>query len=348
MASGFDSTVGGGDGNVASGSVATVAGGINNVANGQHAAVGGGVNNVASGQNAAVGGGVGNRAISDGATVGGGGATRIGGGNTASGQSATVGGGEFNTASGLDSTVPGGGTNFAGGDYSFAAGRRATANHSGAFVWADQLDVEFASTVGNQFSVRAIGDLSSRQPAVRFVTLVDLSGTPTAGVQLAQGGSSWQSLSARDAKANFAPVDGRAILEHLAAIPIETWNYRSQPEAIRHLGPMAQDFYAAFDVGEDDRHITAVDAEGVALAASQALYQLVQEQDAATARLAEEKDAALAAQQAQLGAQQDQIAALQAQLAAQGAELAALKTEQAARQGALAARLAALERAVEP
>jgi hypothetical protein len=40
---------------------------------------------------------------------------------------------------------------------------------------------------------------------------------------------------------------------------------------------MAQDFYAAFEVGEDDRHITSVDADGVALASIQALYALNQE-----------------------------------------------------------------------
>jgi hypothetical protein len=34
---------------------------------------------------------------------------------------------------------------------------------------------------------------------------------------------------------------------------------------------MAQDFYAAFGVGEDNRHITTIDEEGVALAAIKAL-----------------------------------------------------------------------------
>jgi hypothetical protein len=48
---------------------------------------------------------------------------------------------------------------------------------------------------------------------------------------------------------------------------------------------MAQDFYAAFDLGEDDRHISAVDADGVALAAIQGLYRVVQEQEAQIAAL---------------------------------------------------------------
>jgi hypothetical protein len=48
---------------------------------------------------------------------------------------------------------------------------------------------------------------------------------------------------------------------------------------------MAQDFHAAFSVGEDDRHITTVDADGVALAAIQALYRLVRERDVQIAAL---------------------------------------------------------------
>ena len=34
---------------------------------------------------------------------------------------------------------------------------------------------------------------------------------------------------------------------------------------------MAQDFYAAFKVGQDDKHIATVDADGIALAAIKAL-----------------------------------------------------------------------------
>jgi len=70
-------------------------------------------------------------------------------------------------------------------------------------------------------------------------------------------------------------VDGQALLLRLAALPIATWNYKAQPGSTRHMGPMAQDFHEAFGLGEDDRYISTVDAEGVALAAIQALYQTV-------------------------------------------------------------------------
>ena len=104
---------------------------------------------------------------------------------------------------------------------------------------------------------------------------------------LAAGGGSWSSISDRSVKANFESVDGRDVLEVLAEMPIETWNYDSQDPSIRHIGPVAQDFYAAFGVGEDERLITTVDADGVALAAIQGLYELVQEKDGEIAALEE-------------------------------------------------------------
>ncbi len=66
-------------------------------------------------------------------------------------------------------------------------------------------------------------------------------------------------------------MDGQDVLARLAGVPITTWNYSAQDAAIVHMGPTAQDFYAAFGLGEDDRHIAALDANGVALAAVQEL-----------------------------------------------------------------------------
>lgn len=68
-------------------------------------------------------------------------------------------------------------------------------------------------------------------------------------------------------------VDGRDFLERLMTVPVATWNYRSQHESVRHIGVMAQDFAAAFGVGEDATRISTVDADGVALAAIQGLHQ---------------------------------------------------------------------------
>ncbi|HEY5913101.1 MAG TPA: tail fiber domain-containing protein [Verrucomicrobiae bacterium] len=78
--------------------------------------------------------------------------------------------------------------------------------------------------------------------------------------------------SDRNAKENFSPVDTRAVLDKVASLPLSQWNYRND-SATRHMGPMAQDFYAAFGVGPDDKHIATVDADGVALAAIQGLNE---------------------------------------------------------------------------
>jgi hypothetical protein len=52
-----------------------------------------------------------------------------------------------------------------------------------------------------------------------------------------------------------------------------TWNYRVQDESIRHMGPVAEDLYQAFGLGEDSLHITGIDADGIALAAIKGLHK---------------------------------------------------------------------------
>ncbi|HWS99615.1 MAG TPA: tail fiber domain-containing protein [Pyrinomonadaceae bacterium] len=85
--------------------------------------------------------------------------------------------------------------------------------------------------------------------------------------------------SDRGVKANITSVDPRTVLQKLATVPVQAWNYKTEGASVRHLGPMAQDFRAAFGLGVDEKSISAVDADGVALASIQALYQLLQEKD---------------------------------------------------------------------
>ncbi|HNY48536.1 MAG TPA: hypothetical protein PKN64_16390, partial [Casimicrobium sp.] len=105
----------------------------------------------------------------------------VGGGiaNNVSELLSVIGGGEFNAASGYASVVPGGSNNTAAGDRSFAAGRRAKANHNGAFVWGDNTAAEVASTGDNQFVIRAGGGMFLNTPSVQF--------GPTANVHAAGG-----------------------------------------------------------------------------------------------------------------------------------------------------------------
>jgi trimeric autotransporter adhesin len=310
-ASGNESTVGGGGNNTASFSGSTVAGGGSNTASGQFSTVAGGIANIASGQPSTIGGGSNNSASGLGTVAGGvgniadGGSVGGGSGNSATGVSSTVGGGVQNTASGSESAVPGGFKNLASGETSFAAGTGAQAVHDSAFVWADLQNtpsfdlIPFSSANNNTFNVRATN-------GTFFVSGIDGSGNATAGVSLAPGGGSWGSISDRNLKENFAPVDARELLEQLARMPIRTWNYKAQAKSIRHVGPTAQDFRAAFKVGEDDRHITAVDADGVALAAIQGLYKMLQEKDAELR--------ALRARQAVMAAQIEDVSVLKARL----------------------------------
>ncbi|MDY0019792.1 MAG: tail fiber domain-containing protein [Anaerolineae bacterium] len=102
-------------------------------------------------------------------------------------------------------------------------------------------------------------------------------------------------------KENFAPVDGQEILACLAEMPITTWNYSADDDAVRHMGPMAQDFYAAFGLGADERHIAPLDANGVALVALQELNRTVEVQDVHIADL-EQQNADLEARVAALEA----------------------------------------------
>lgn len=284
-ADGLDATVGGGFLNTASDQSGTVSGGRQNAAVSDYATVGGGLIDSARGFAATVAGGYRNLAGKEYATVSGGSSNRadsnystVAGGlnNTAIGYAATVGGGTFDTASGDWATVAGGRDNMASGDYSTAVGRASTAAgensyaaglqaralHDGSFVWADMNATDYESTAANEFSVRASG-------GIRFHSNLSL----TAGVTMSPGASSWTVVSDRNLKENIREIDGKDILERIARLPISRWNYTAQDESIEHVGPMAQDFYGLFGLGEDDRHIDMLDPSGLALAAIKELYR---------------------------------------------------------------------------
>ena len=79
-------------------------------------------------------------------------------------------------------------------------------------------------------------------------------------------------------------VSGPEVLAKLAALPISTWSYEWEPD-VPHMGPMAQDFAAAFGLGDDETKINLIDANGVTMVAIQALYRRVLELEARVAEL---------------------------------------------------------------
>ncbi|MDA1298166.1 MAG: tail fiber domain-containing protein [Chloroflexi bacterium] len=289
-ASGVTSVIGGGQLNETQGGSSTIGGGDSNTAAGTRSTIGGGGFNTAGGLSSVVGGGASNAASDEYSTVGGGQS------NTALGRWATVGGGDRNTASGLYSTVPGGQLNVASGALSFAAGLNAKAVNNGTFVWADSTGLALSSTGPDQFVARASGGM----------TFFSDPGATT-GVTLPAGSGSFSSLSDRNAKTNFAAVDQREILRRLLDLLIATYNYKTQ-DGVLHIGPVAQDFAAAFGVGEDDRRISVVDADGVALAAIQGLYLMV-----------DERESQIAAQESELGNLRQRLESLEQAGAPQGA-----------------------------
>jgi hypothetical protein len=103
--------------------------------------------------------------------------------------------------------------------------------------------------------------------------------TPTAAEPTCPQGCAPQCRSDRNQKKNITPADTDAILKKVSRLPISNWTYNEEPTAVRHLGPMAQDFRASFGLGDDDRSFHSVDAHGVALAAIQALERVVSQQE---------------------------------------------------------------------
>ena len=80
-------------------------------------------------------------------------------------------------------------------------------------------------------------------------------------------------------------MDTADVLARVVSLPVQSWNYKAHPGA-KHIGPMAQDFHAAFGLnGENDTHIATVDEAGVALAAIQGLNQKLEQKEAAIAEL---------------------------------------------------------------
>jgi hypothetical protein len=93
-------------------------------------------------------------------------------------------------------------------------------------------------------------------------------------------------------------VDPQAILAGVARLPVARWHYRGAEAEGAHLGPAAEDFFAAFGLGSDARYIATVDADGVALAAIQGLHEVVRAQRAEIEAL----EARLAALEARMSA----------------------------------------------
>lgn len=257
----------------------TVGGGQNNRAGSEddgdpaspppaHATVGGGLFNTASGQYTTVAGGAFNIASARLATVAGGSS------NKANENRTTIGGGVGNVASGFNATIPG--------------GRNSKAAERDTFVWND-------GTLYHDFDGDGFDDglSSSKAVAGEPVTgLATFSVSASGGVRFITGNNSvtyiesgstgWASMSTRTAKTNIDPIDSQEVLAGVEEMEVSTWEYKDEDgegQGTRHIGPMAEEFHEAVDVGTSDEHINSINADGVAFAAIQGLSQQLDQKD---------------------------------------------------------------------
>jgi hypothetical protein len=91
------------------------------------------------------------------------------------------------------------------------------------------------------------------------------------------GNAAWSFSSDRTLKENITAVDPAGVLDTLSRLPLQQWNYIGYQQ--RHLGPMAQDFHAAFPWSGDDTTLNSADLHGVALAAIQGLSQKLEQRE---------------------------------------------------------------------
>ena len=143
------------------------------------------------------------------------------------------------------------------------------------------------SPSGTSFVLSDVGD------AITEMSL-DVSGNMIIAGTLTQG-------SSREIKKDFAVFDPAAALQGVRNLPILTWVYTADQTGARHVGPIAEEFYTAFGLGADNKHIAPSDQAGLALAAIQGLSNEVQQKDqrihALEERLAQLENALQAKQQ---------------------------------------------------
>ncbi|HEX6747802.1 MAG TPA: tail fiber domain-containing protein [Longimicrobium sp.] len=175
-------------------------------------------------------------------------------------------------------------------DYAVALGHRASADgHSGVFVAGDESTTDSIEAVANnEFATRYAG-------GYRFRT----NATLTTGCNLPAGSGVFSCSSSRMLKENFTSVDGEELLARFRGVPVNTWSYIGERGGVRHMGPFAEDFRAAFGLGMDDKSIGLLDIDGVNFAAVKAL---------------EARTAQLQARQAEVGRLQSRVTSLESRV----------------------------------
>jgi trimeric autotransporter adhesin len=308
--SGESSAIGGGSNNVVRGSGATIAGGGLNVINGQYGAIPGGLSNTALGAYSFAAGRNAN-AIEDQSFVWNGRTTAKSSGGVGTVQFASPSYIELDTRSsstagafltvhgalsggvvamgsdtkGVDIYGPGSlnfvtpttrqTINLYGTDYGMGVQNNVLFSRSGGiFCW--YIGGSYAAVNGGGCEpgaggglafLASLGQFNVFAQKANFYHDVKIFGT-------------LDTSSDRASKENIRSITPKSVLAKVAALPIALWNYKADDLKRTHMGPMAQDFRRAFNLGTDDKTIGVIDSAGVALAAIQGLNQVIKEKDA--------------------------------------------------------------------
>ena len=181
---------------------------------------------------------------------------------------------------------------------------------------ADGFLINRLGSGGNEFSIRKSG-MVTMGPGGKLNFVLDTAGNLHIDGTLTQS-------SDRDKKEEFAGVDAQEILASVTRLPITSWRYKDDQPGVRHIGPVAQDFYREFQIGKDDKTIATVDADGIALLAIQALSQRLVDQtqrldeqikrnDAMTT-IVEDLIAAMAAKDRDIAGMENRLAQIETQV----------------------------------
>ena len=208
-------------------------------------------------------------------------------------------GGTFNTASGAYAlrTNTTGNYNTASGALTLYANTTGITNTASGFAalsvnttGSDNTAIGYGADVsaGNLVNATAIG-------AGALVNASNKIRLGNSGVTVIEGQVPFTSSSDKTKKENFRPVDGEEVLAKMRGFALTSWNFIGHdPQAFRHYGPMAQDFFAAFGhdgVGQigSETTINSGDMAGILMSAVQALEkrtaELTQKEAQRTAEL---------------------------------------------------------------
>jgi len=220
-----------------------------------------------------------------------------GGENNSAGYAASVAGGRQNDARADYAAIGGGFDGWIGANFSAIPGGRSNEIWSpycmafGEFVYLNQS--HRVALFDGEHDGRLGLNRDDDDGGINHPIHVGTDGSNGNGAHLTAGGV-WTNASSRMKKEGFQPLDGEALLNKVASMPVESWQYKGTDE--RHIGPVAEDFVAAFDVGttidggkRDDEHLSYGDVAGVALASVQALLEKIERLETRIAELESDK-----------------------------------------------------------